>query len=102
MNDDDFCRLLQGVKEAVAISRGELKPGRRYSVDSPNIRAIRKKAELSQSDFALLMGVSVRTLQNWEQGRRHPTGPAASLIRIFERFPQAAINALRCEKAVVR
>ena len=45
-------------------------------VREPNVRAIRRKSELSQSQFAALIGVNLRTLQNWEQGRTRPTGPA--------------------------
>ena len=58
------------------------------------IRAIRERTSLSQSEFALLMGVSVKTLQNWEPDRRHPTGPAAALLRIIAYEPQLAVKAI--------
>jgi putative transcriptional regulator len=51
-------------------------------------RVIRSQLELSQSAFAGLLGVSVRTLQDWEQGRRHPQGPAIALLRIAEQHPE--------------
>ena len=49
---------------------------------------IRQKLKLSQSAFASLMGVSTRTIQDWEQGRRQPQGPAKSLLRIAEQNPE--------------
>lgn len=54
-------------------------------------REIREKLRLSQAAFAALMGVSVRTLQDWEQGRRSPSGPAKALLRIAEQHPEAFI-----------
>jgi putative transcriptional regulator len=55
-------------------------------------KAIRQKLKLSQSAFASLMGVSSRTLQDWEQGRRKPQGPAKSLLRIAEQHPEIFIE----------
>jgi putative transcriptional regulator len=57
------------------------------TVDSP-IARVRLGAGLSQAGFARLLGVSVRTLQQWEQGRREPSGAARTLLRIAERHPQ--------------
>ena len=55
---------------------------------------IRERTSLSQSEFAQLIGVSVKTLQNWEQDRRRPTGPAAALLRIIEHDPALAVKAI--------
>ena len=49
---------------------------------------------LSQHDFARMLRVSIKTVQNWEQGRRAPTGPAAALLRVMDREPRAALRAL--------
>jgi putative transcriptional regulator len=57
-------------------------------------QALRSRLQLSQADFARMLCVSIRTVQNWEQGRRSPTGPAAALLRIMEKEPHAAIRAL--------
>ncbi len=54
----------------------------------------REKVGLSQNRFAMLIGVSKRTLENWEQGRRHPTGPAKTLLRILDADPEHAVRAL--------
>lgn len=57
-------------------------------------RAVRERTGLSQSDFAVVMNVSVKTLQNWEQHRREPTGPAEALLKIVSKVPQVALEAL--------
>jgi len=89
-----FEELLESVREGGAILRGQRKPSRQFKIQSSGIRAIRKRTRLSQSEFARLMGVSVKTLQNWEQDRRHPTGPAAALLRIIAHEPQLAVKAI--------
>ena len=89
-----FEELLESVREGGAILRGERKPSRRYEIRSSGIRAIRERTSLSQSEFAHLIGVSVKTLQNWEQDRRHPTGPAIALLRIIAQEPELAVKAI--------
>ena len=88
-----FEELLESVREGGAILRGQRK-SRRFEVGSSGIRAIRERTSLSQSEFARLIGVSVKTLQNWEQDRRRPTGPAAALMRIIAHAPQLAVKAI--------
>jgi putative transcriptional regulator len=90
-----FGELLTSVKQAGEILRGDRKPSRVFRFSESRVRAIRARTQLSQGDFARLLGVSVKTLQNWEQARRHPTGPAAALLRIVEKDPKAALQALR-------
>jgi putative transcriptional regulator len=89
-----FEELLGSVREAGAILRGEKKPLQRMVIGSSGVRAIREQTSLSQSEFAQLIGVSVKTLQNWEQDRRHPTGPAAALLQIIAHDPRLAIKAI--------
>jgi putative transcriptional regulator len=74
--------ILEGIRE---IKRGE--HGRVINV--PSIAAIRESTGLSQSRFAQLLGVSVRTLQEWEQGRRAPSGAARTLLMIAAKNPRA-------------
>ena len=76
---DLAAELLQSVRE--------MKAGKVAVVASPVIEA-RRKTGLSQSQFAALIGVSVRTLQNWEQGRKQPSGAAKTLIKVAERHPE--------------
>ena len=67
--------------------------GKRTRIEIPaDVRAIRERLDLSQSAFAALLGVSKRTLQDWEQGRRKPTGPACSLLRIADHYPEALLG----------
>jgi putative transcriptional regulator len=94
MDDDLFNELVQSVKEAGEIRAGKLVPSRKFELDSIDIRQIREKLGLSQQEFALTIGVSHRTLQNWEQGHRMPQGPALALLTIFKNDPTAAISAL--------
>jgi putative transcriptional regulator len=94
MRKNDFDRLVASVKQAGAIRRGRLKPGRVTELQAEDIRAIRSKLEKSQEEFALMIGVSVATLQNWEQGRRRPEGPARALLRVAAKNPQAIVEAL--------
>ena len=77
--------ILEGIRE---IKRGE--HGR--VINLPPIAAIREGTGLSQSRFAELLGVSVRTLQEWEQGRRAPTGAARRLLMIAHRNPRAFLD----------
>lgn len=78
-------QILDGLRE---LKRGEV--GR--VVDVPDVAAIREETGLSQSKFAALLGVSVRTLQDWEQGRRAPCGAARTLLLIAQRSPRALLD----------
>ena len=89
-----FDELLESVREGGAILRREKQPSRRFKMDAPGVQAIRERTRLSQSEFAQLIGVSIKTLQNWEQDRRRPTGPAAALLRIIAKEPKFAIEAI--------
>ena len=95
MKKKDFDTLLKSIKQAGEIKRGKLKPGRVFQYDPMNIKTLRKKLHLSQSQLALLIGVSVNTLQNWEQGRREPRGPAKALLQVASKHPEAVLEALQ-------
>ncbi|TQV82645.1 helix-turn-helix domain-containing protein [Exilibacterium tricleocarpae] len=94
MDRDMFTELLASVEEMDAIVKGKAKPSREHHFPEPEVKDIREKTGLSQTRFATLIGVSKRTLENWEQGRRHPTGPAKALLRILEADPEHAVRAL--------
>lgn len=94
MDKKVFAYLVTSLKQAGQIVRGERKASRSFKFNDSRIRAIRERTRLSQTDFARLMGVSVKTLQNWEQSRRHPTGPAAALLRLVEKDPKVVLLAL--------
>ena len=89
-----FDDLVQSLKEAKAIVHGEAPASRRIKVTAPDVKAVREQIGLSQSEFARLMQVSIKTLQNWEQHRRNPTGPAAALLKIVRIAPDVALKTL--------
>ena len=95
MNKRDFDQLVKGIREMKQHLAGKsVRGARTTSIDEPDVRAIRKAAHISQSQFARLVGVNLRTLQNWEQGRTRPTGPARALLKIVASNPKSAIEAL--------
>jgi len=94
MKQKDFDRLVTSIKQAGAIRRGRLKPSRVTAFHPADVRAIRTKLNKSQAEFALMIGVSVATLQSWEQGRRQPDGPARALLRVAAKSPKAVVEAL--------
>jgi putative transcriptional regulator len=87
MSQDDFQVLLGSVAEAGAILRGEQTPSRRFVVKAPDVTAIRKGFKLSRTQFAQMIGVSSRTLEGWEQGRRQPTGAARIVLALAAKHP---------------
>ena len=114
-----FQELLQSVREMKAIRRGEMAPTRAWEVRQPikgrkqrrqvdpeayrkkrraewqnSIAATRLRLGLSQAKFAELLGISVKTLHNWEQGRRTPTGAARILLRVAALHPDALLDAV--------
>ncbi len=79
---DIEAEILEGIRE---IARGG---GRRFTVEAlGSVKAIRERMRLSQTAFSALLGVSLRTLQDWEQGRRRPTGAARSLLMVAQSRP---------------
>ena len=94
MKDELFNELLESVKQGGAIMRGGMKPGRVFKFDQPDVQLIRKNYGLSQEKFAKLLGISVSTLRNWEQGRRKPEGPARILLRVAATHPEAILDAV--------
>ncbi|MGN0846132.1 MAG: NadS family protein [Kiritimatiellia bacterium] len=94
MNKTNFTELLESMQEGGEILRGTKAAARTWSVKDgrrvqtkEDVRALRTEFGVSQSLFAKIMGVSVNTLQNWEQGRRKPTGAARVLLTIASRQP---------------
>ena len=89
-------RIIESMKEAVAISRGELSKDV-YSVHIPervDVKAIRNKMRLSQADFAKRFGLSVHTLRNWEQGKRQPDPAARAYLKVIDKIPDIVSKVL--------
>ncbi|WP_328984109.1 NadS family protein [Thiorhodovibrio winogradskyi] len=99
MKDEYFNELVASIEEAGKIRRGEATPSRSFEFPEPDVKAIREGIGFSQSKFAALIGVNVRTLQNWEQGHRHPTGPAKVLLRLVQSDPASVFKNLHINHA---
>ena len=94
MNEQEFGLLVESIRQAGEIKRGERQPSRVFEFSPLDVKAIRARLDQSQSEFARMIGVSVGTLQNWEQGRRKPEGPARALLQVALRDPEAVRQAL--------
>jgi putative transcriptional regulator len=95
VDKEQFEELVASVLEMDEIVKGKKKASRRFEIPDPEVKTIRDRLGVSQDTFAIILGVSKRTVENWEQGRRHPTGAARSLLRIVEADPEHALRALR-------
>lgn len=88
-------RMIESARQALAFAKGE--PGHGCEVHVPetiDVKAIRERISLSQGEFAKLFGLSKRTLEHWEHGRRIPTGPARAFLTVIAREPDAVRRAL--------
>lgn len=94
MNDKDFQKLVESLKQMGSIMLGQEVPHRRTALTKVDVKGLRERLGLTQNQFSGMIGVSIKTLQNWEQGRREPEGPAKALLRVVEKEPQAVMNAL--------
>lgn len=94
MKDEDFQKLLLGVKQMGAIMKGESKAHRRTTLEQVNVKSVREHAQMQPTDFARMIGVSVNTLQKWEQGRSQPSEPAKRLLRLVDHNPQLVLKTL--------
>ena len=98
MRKDLFEQLVESVKEMKAMQAGRRKPSRVTRAEdvlatgTPDVATLRAHFKLSQAKFASLLGISVDTLQNWEQRRRQPDGPAKVLLRVAAAHPEALLS----------
>jgi putative transcriptional regulator len=87
-------RMIASAKQALAFSQGENDDCIVHIPDEIDTARIREKINMSQSQFAAYFGVSVRTVQEWEQGRAVPSGPARAFLTVIDREPEAVRRAL--------
>ena len=92
-----FEKIMAGLENALAYAAGDSARGTAHEVKvaDVDITHLREKLGLSQDRFAALFGLSPRTVRNWEQGVRHPEGPARILLQVIDREPEAVMRALR-------
>ena len=95
MDKQHFDQLVKAVRQMNRHMAGKVVRGAKTTeLVEPNVRAIREAAMIRQSQFAKLIGVNLRTLQNWEQRRTRPSSPARVLLKIVASDPKSAIEAL--------
>ena len=102
MNDKDFQNLVASVHQMRALMKGEDVPHRRFSYPTTDVKALRTRLELTQDEFAAMIGVSVRTLQNWEQGHRETRRPRKGVVassRDASRCSDRALHPARSDGA---
>lgn len=87
-------RMIESAKQALAFAQGDESGCRVHVPERVDVRAIREKIRLSQADFADMFGMSKRTLEHWEHGRRTPSGPARAFLTVIAREPAAVRRAL--------
>ena len=90
-------KIMAGLEDALAYAGGDSSRGTAHEVivADVDITHLREKLGLSQDRIAALFGLSPRTVRNWEQGVRHPEGPARVLLQVIDREPEAVMRALR-------
>ncbi len=101
MKDELFDELVASVREGGKILRGQTKPSRSFVIEIPDVKKIRSSYKLSQPEFAALMGISVKTLRNWEQGRRAPEGAARVLLQVVAKHPEVIWDVVRVKPVAV-
>jgi putative transcriptional regulator len=94
-----FDQMLANVRLATARAGGMRRAARPNEINALTVKRLRGWTQLSQADFARLLGVELSTLRNWEQGRREPTGPARALLRAISNDPEHVLRALGSEGA---
>lgn len=89
-----FDKIMAGLDDALAHAESDETKAVLHTLEAVDVKKIRKKTGLSQPKFAALFHIPVGTLRNWEQGRRHPEGPAIALLHIIDKEPETALRAL--------
>ena len=94
-----FKKMMAGLEDAIAHAEGDKTRGKthRVKISDVDVSKVRQRVHLSQAAFARAFGISMKTLQNWEQKRRKPQGPAKVLLQIFDREPEAALRAVQAK-----
>ena len=101
MKNELFNELIASVREGGKILRDKAKPARKFVIETPDVKKIRSNYKLSQNEFAALMGISVSTLRNWEQGRRTPEGSARVLLQVAAKHPEVIWDVVKLKSTVV-
>lgn len=93
--NEAFESIKAGLHEAVSHTQGKPVKAKVHEIQPMDVKAIRSKVGMSQSEFASSFGISVGTLRHWERGDRRPHGPARVLLTVLAEKPEAVLNVLR-------
>jgi len=99
MKDEMFEELVTSLREGGEILRGRKAAARTFVIEAPDVKEIRAGFKLTQNEFAALMGISVKTLRNWEQGRRSPEGAARVLMQVAAKHPGVIWDVVRAKSS---
>jgi putative transcriptional regulator len=99
MTKKAFDKIAEGLEEVLSIARGEAEPARLFVRDDIDVKAIRNKLTLSQSDFATCFGFTVNQIKDWEQGRSRPLGGVRAYLMIIDRDPKGVLKILQAVNA---
>jgi DNA-binding transcriptional regulator YiaG len=97
MDANLFAEPTQSLREAVAISQGQMPASRRFRAGTPDVRRVRQALGCTQKDFSQLMGISVRTLYRWEHHKTLPNSSALAQLLALRDHPEATLSRLRTE-----
>ncbi|MFA6013111.1 MAG: NadS family protein [Desulfobacteraceae bacterium] len=95
MDKNSFSELTESLTEGLEIVKGNIKPSRTFTFEPVQIKSIRERTGASQEAFAAMLNISPKTLKNWEQGQRTPTGPARVLLKLVEKNPKGIVKLLQ-------
>ena len=95
MGKKAFDKIAEGLNEALAIARGEVKPAKLYVPAELNVKSIRAQLDLSQDDFASAFGFTVNQIKDWEQGRSRPIGALRAYLMMIDFDPAGVLNMLK-------
>lgn len=96
MTEEEINIAAQSDPDALPLTKDQLRQFKRvHAIKEVEVKLIRQKLHLSQDEFANYFGVSVRTIQEWEQHRRRPTATARNFLKVIEREPKAVLRALK-------
>ncbi|MBF0290458.1 MAG: helix-turn-helix domain-containing protein [SAR324 cluster bacterium] len=96
--NSSFQSIQQGLKEAIQYSQGKNKGFKAFQPSQVDVKAARKKANLTQEEFSSTFGISLGTLRHWERGDRKPRGPALVLLNMINKDPETVLDILHNEK----
>ncbi len=93
--DSAYDQIKSGLNEAIDFANGEKTGAVVHQYDDVDVKALRKKLNMTQEVFAATFGISLGTLRHWERGDRHPSGPAQILLRAVSHSPETILDVLR-------